>query len=119
LRARPLHRLPPSRVTISRTITSAFGARRSAGLSLAVALSIFAAGFVPNVALARPGDLDRSFSHNGKVTTDFGRNERAFGVAIDSHGRILAAGSTDAGGNTTGFALARYQPDGAVDRSFA
>jgi uncharacterized delta-60 repeat protein len=66
-------------------------------------------------ALARykpDGNLNRSFSRNGKVTTHFGHSATARSVAIDSRGRIVAAGDDS-------FKLARYKPDGTLDRSFS
>ncbi|MGH2963926.1 MAG: hypothetical protein ACRDMH_00885 [Solirubrobacterales bacterium] len=74
-------------------------------------------------ALARykpNGSLDPSFGGDGQVTTDFhGGGDQANGVAIDSHGRIVAAGG--AGGSTPtngGEALARYRPNGTLDPTF-
>src|SRR5215211_1940484 len=79
-------------------------------------------------ALARykpTGRLDRSFSKNGKVTTQLSavhkqrnRLSRAYAGAIDSHGRIVAVGL--ALGKLAGerIALARYKPNGHLDRSF-
>jgi uncharacterized delta-60 repeat protein len=79
---------------------------------------VVAGGSDGRFALARykpNGGLDRSFSHNGKVTTSFGDHPRdratARSVAIDSRRRIVAAGG--------GFKLARYKPDGRLDRSFS
>jgi uncharacterized delta-60 repeat protein len=39
-------------------------------------------------------------------------------VAIDAAGRIVAAGSSDPDYPNSGFALARYNPDGSLDTSF-
>ena len=61
-----------------------------------------------NFALARynvDGSLDTSFDGDGKVTTDFGGGEIATAVAIQSDGKIVAAGSSDFGGPFD-FALA-------------
>jgi len=67
------------------------------------------------VAQPRPGDLDPSFSGNGVVLTQpDGRNGIANDVAIGDGGRIVVAGS-----NGIGFALARYLPNGKLDRSFS
>jgi uncharacterized delta-60 repeat protein len=70
----------------------------------------------------RDGSLDPSFGTRGEVTTDFGGGAAPFAVAIDSHGRIVAAGAY---GPSPGkhvpldrFALARYKPDGTLDPSF-
>ena len=67
------------------------------------------------------GSLDASFDGDGKVTTDFGTEgdgsfEEALGVALDSNGKIVAVGGTNAG--QSGFAVARYNSDGSLDASF-
>lgn len=64
------------------------------------------------------GSLDGSFGTGGKVTTLFTEGEaQAYGVAIQSDGKIVVAGY--AGYGTDGaFALARYMPNGALDTSF-
>ena len=61
-----------------------------------------------------PGDLDASFSGDGKQTTDFGGSDAATAVAVQADGKIVVAGSS--GGN---FALARYGADGTPDPSFS
>ncbi len=69
-------------------------------------------------ALARynpNGSLDRSFSGDGKQTTDFGGNDFASGVAVQANGRIVAVGT----GSDGAFALARYNPNGSLDPSFS
>jgi uncharacterized delta-60 repeat protein len=68
-----------------------------------------------NFALARynpNGSLDPIFDGDGRVSTDFGAAEEAFGVAIQADGKIVAVGSSGAGANPWNFALARYLPDG-------
>ncbi len=75
---------------------------------------------VTSLAQAAPGDLDPTFGGDGKVTTDFfGGTDTAKAVAIQRNGKILAAG-TAFNGNTGGndFALARYNRNGSLDRSF-
>jgi uncharacterized delta-60 repeat protein/uncharacterized repeat protein (TIGR01451 family) len=62
-------------------------------------------------ALARynhDGSLDSIFASGGKVTTDFGVFDVANGVALQSDGKIVAAGT---GGSGSDFALARYLGD--------
>ncbi|MFF8403008.1 calcium-binding protein [Streptomyces sp. NPDC014846] len=59
------------------------------------------------------GTPDRSFDGDGFVFTDFGRPEEAMDVAVRPDGRIVAAGYV--GGRA---AVARYNPDGSLDRSF-
>lgn len=68
------------------------------------------------VARYRPdGKLDRSFSHDGKTKTTFsGFRDEATAVTIDSRGRVVAAGYA----TSFELAIARYEPDGSLDRSF-
>jgi uncharacterized delta-60 repeat protein len=63
------------------------------------------------------GTPDGSFGSGGKVTTDFGGDEFALSVAIDSRGRIVAAGQR--GLERGWFVLARYTPSGNLDPSFS
>lgn len=66
------------------------------------------------------GRLDRTFGGDGKVTTDFrnGGNDRAFAMAIQEDGKIVLAGFCPDAFGFVDFALARYHPDGALDRTF-
>uniref|UniRef100_A0AAU2K1G8 Calcium-binding protein n=1 Tax=Streptomyces sp. NBC_00049 TaxID=2903617 RepID=A0AAU2K1G8_9ACTN len=68
-------------------------------------------------ALARynaNGSPDTSFDTDGQLITDFtGASDGAFAVALQSDGKIVAAGRSD-----TDFALARYQ-NGTVDVDLA
>ncbi len=72
-------------------------------------------------ALARydtNGDLDTSFGNNGKVTTAILSNaEYIFDVAVQSDGKIVAAGYSN-NGSDNDFALARYNANGSLDTSF-
>jgi uncharacterized delta-60 repeat protein len=116
-------------------------------MATAVALQpdgkIVVAGFSgssnPDFVLARlnaNGTLDTSFNKTDKPTTyngngklditfgapPFGGPERATAVAIQPGGKIVVAGYTDAGGsssNLNNFAVARINPNGTLDRSFA
>ena len=87
---------------------ASFSRRLAAGF---VALSL--GWSLAPAAWAGAGDLDPSFSGDGKLTTDFGVGG-ASGVALQGDGKIVAVG--DSGGD---FALARYNPDGSLDPSFA
>ncbi len=74
-----------------------------------------------NHVLAAAGDLDESFSNDGKVTTDFGGStDEARAIAIQGDGKIVAAGFALAGISNSErlFALARYNTDGSPDTSF-
>jgi uncharacterized delta-60 repeat protein len=73
-----------------------------------------------NFALVRynaDGSLDASFGTDGKATTDFGSNDVAGDVAIQTDGKLVAAGWSGEP-EFADFALARYQPDGSLDPSF-
>src|SRR5438128_1545987 len=58
--------------------------------------------------------LDRTFGTGGKVTTDFGLDDEARAVALQSDGKIVVAG----GFGGAFFALARYNANGTLDTSF-
>src|SRR6476646_10978550 len=69
------------------------------------------------------GSLDTSFGDGGIVTTTFPEGSYAFGVALQTDGKIIAAGTVfvafDPGESSdTDFALARYNPDGTPDATF-
>jgi uncharacterized delta-60 repeat protein len=95
------------------------------GVAIQADGKIVAAGFRRNqasdFALARynpDGSLDPTFDGDGKVLTDFGGFDFALGVAIQTDGKIVAAGFAGAGANPSNFALARYNADGSLDPSF-
>ena len=75
-------------------------------------------GLLGACAVAAPGDLDPTFSGDGKLTTSFSTySDRAYGVKLQNDGKILVVGYTE---TTLGydFALARYNANGTVDGSF-
>jgi uncharacterized delta-60 repeat protein len=78
-------------------------------------------------ALARynsDGSMDVTFGNNGKVVTDFDATHRdqANALAIQSDGKIVAAGFTSFIGSNDNtdyaLAMARYNADGTLDSSF-
>jgi uncharacterized delta-60 repeat protein len=70
------------------------------------------------VRLDTNGKLDSSFSHDGIQTTNYQVNrDEAFGVAIDSSGKIVVAGYTSAG-IIPGVVVVTYLQDGSLDRIF-
>src|SRR5688572_26377800 len=89
---------------------------------LAAALVALAACAPP--AMAAPGDLDASFSGDGRVSTLTSPDTFvARAVAVQPGGRIVVAGySCDTGtcGPTgdSSFRLLRYTPDGGLDTDF-
>jgi uncharacterized delta-60 repeat protein/uncharacterized repeat protein (TIGR01451 family) len=80
-------------------------------------VSCYSGGVNVKFALVRynaSGEPDPSFGTGGKVVTSFGGGDSiAQGVAVDSAGRIVAAGLAG-----RDFALARYLANGTLDTSF-
>jgi hypothetical protein len=74
-----------------------------------VAVSAASAG----LARADPGDLDPSFSGNGKVVTTLARSDFGEAVAVQANGKIVVAAS--ASGR---FAVVRYTARGRLDSTF-
>ena len=70
----------------------------------------------------RNGSLDRTFSGDGKQTTNFGgeRWDRGHGVTIRRDGRIIVAGASwkNFVRQDPRIAIARYNPNGSLDRGF-
>ena len=84
-------------------------------------------GFFDLIRYTRKGRLDRRFGRGGKVQGDraawVGRNGAGSdAMAIQADGKIILAGSVQYGSlgelGLTDFALARYTPEGRLDRSF-
>jgi uncharacterized delta-60 repeat protein len=92
-----------------RIVVSGYSYKKRVGTN--VPDSLFAvARYLPN------GSPDTSFSGDGQLRTEFPNATRSYGggVAIDSKGRIVVAGSAD-----DSFAVARYGPAGGLDHSFS
>jgi uncharacterized delta-60 repeat protein len=69
--------------------------------------------------LAAPGDLDPTFGTGGKVTTAVGATyDQAYGVALQSDGKIVVAGLSGSANFNTNLAVARYHPNGSLDSTF-
>lgn len=69
------------------------------------------------------GLLDSSFDGDGKLATDFaGGNDLAHGLALQSDGKIVVSGQASVplgpSVRSIDFGLARYGPDGSLDRTF-
>lgn len=103
------------------TVTTAIGSTDDKAYAVALQPDgkIVAAGYSTVAgqkvfALARyntDGTLDTSFDGDGIVTNT--GSGRIYALAIQSDGKIIAAG-----GGTVGFELARYNTDGSLDTSF-
>ncbi|HEX3831482.1 MAG TPA: delta-60 repeat domain-containing protein [Solirubrobacteraceae bacterium] len=68
--------------------------------------------------LTAAGALDTSFGTGGKAVVDFGGDDSANAVALQSDGGIVLAGQTTAGTGGGDFAVARLTAAGALDTSF-
>ena len=103
-------------------VTTDFGEGDDHGYSVVMQPDgkIIVAGFAFNYSgdfvLARynaDGTLDTTFSDDGKVVTDFGGDDYGFSVVIQPDGKIIVAGL-----RSFDFAVARYNSDGTLDKTF-
>ena len=60
------------------------------------------------------GSLDTTFDTDGKAFANFGFNEQAYSIKIQTDGKIVVAGSSN-----NDFAVARFNPDGSLDATFS
>ena len=69
--------------------------------------------------LSANGVLDPTFDGDGRVTTNFGPNDFANAVTVQTDGKIVAAGLSRSFSNAIEvFAVSRYTSVGALDTSF-
>jgi uncharacterized delta-60 repeat protein len=95
--------------------TDAWKLRAATALGGCLLLVTSGAAFPPH---SGAGALDVSFGVDGRVTTQIGpANDTADAVAVQRDGRIVVAGSSYNGADYD-FAVVRYRPDGALDRTF-
>ncbi|MEU9173928.1 calcium-binding protein [Streptomyces sp. NPDC048420] len=74
---------------------------------------------LPGTAAAAPGDLDTSFSGDGKVLTRFADDDQAYDVAVQPDGKIVSVGSSGDHSVLEGrWALTRHNADGTPDAGF-
>jgi len=69
------------------------------------------------IRLNSNGTFDNTFGINGITITDFGGTDICRAMALQSDGKIVLAGYSNAA-STNDFALARYNTDGSADNSF-
>ena len=63
--------------------------------------------------------VDKTFGNNGVVVTDFGTGtEQANGITLDPDGKITASGSSASSNGTGDCFVARYHPNGSLNRTF-
>ncbi|HET9494117.1 MAG TPA: S-layer homology domain-containing protein [Chloroflexia bacterium] len=86
-------------------------------LGLLLGLSMASGG---GVAYAAGGDLDPTFSGDGKLTTDYiNTSDEVRAVVVQPDGKTVVAGATLISGSNYNFAVARYNPDGSPDTTFS
>jgi uncharacterized delta-60 repeat protein len=88
------------------------------GWLVALALSVL----LFNIASAASGDLDTTFSGDGKVTTELvnGQDNWGSGVAIQTNGKIVVVGDTCIPDTSTwNIGLVRYTAVGKLDTTFS
>jgi uncharacterized delta-60 repeat protein len=105
----------------------AYNQLRITSVTLTLVLTAILSSYkLSGVVQAAPGDLDASFGTQGRVVTrffnntQFGYGDRASAraLAIQPDGKIVAAGYAFVQDTSSGFAVARYNPDGSPDSSF-
>jgi uncharacterized delta-60 repeat protein len=69
------------------------------------------------VRLNPNGTLDSSFGVGGLTWVNFGNEDQAYALVIQSDGKILLAGPERTSGNSN-FAMVRFNADGVLDSSF-
>ncbi|HEX4697540.1 MAG TPA: delta-60 repeat domain-containing protein [Candidatus Udaeobacter sp.] len=96
-------------------------ALQSDGKIVVAGFAVDGSGRCYDFALVRhnaDGSLDTSFNDGGKITTPIGNGDaRCDAIALQTDGRIVAAGSASYGDNSD-FAVVRYNSDGKLDISF-
>jgi uncharacterized delta-60 repeat protein len=84
-----------------------------------IVASLVAAAVLAASGSSAPGDRDPGFGRAGVVFTDFGgSDDRARELVVQPDGAIVAVGSSVSRATKADFAVARYLPDGRLDRSF-
>ncbi len=81
------------------------------------ALSLALLGAMP--VLAAPGDLDPSFSGDGKVQTRSGDYAEMHTVAVGPNGTIFVGGTAGLVGGPSHMTVVRYLSDGRLDLAFS
>src|ERR1700752_329121 len=101
---------------ITRMTKSAFKLMRTFAATIIVTMIMAAAVFGQTAT----GDLDPTFGSRGTVRTDFSGNiDQANAVAIQTDGKIVAAGSSFSSSKTVeDFIVARYNVNGSLDKKF-
>lgn len=90
---------------------------RRAGFAVAGIAFVLLVG--TGTAQAAPGDLDHSFSGDGRALTSVGSGfDDAWDIAVQSDGKAVVVGSTGADFQHTAWAIVRYRSNGSLDPTF-
>lgn len=65
-----------------------------------------------------PGSLDPTFGNGGKTITSISGQAKAYGVELQSDGKIVVGGYSTSSITGKDFALVRYKTDGTLDSTF-
>jgi uncharacterized delta-60 repeat protein len=85
-------------------------------MSIAIVLALMTV----TVALAASGDLDNTFSGDGKIVQSFGgAQHKGRGIAVQSDGKIVVIGEKVLNDDSHDFAIARYNTNGSLDTTFS
>jgi uncharacterized delta-60 repeat protein len=109
--------------TVTTALTASFAQEAALALESDGKLVVAGGGgnsLAPRFMLARydkNGRLDRSFGNSGSATITFGDHSYAAALVIQPDGKLVAAGS-GYNGHNDGFALARFDQNGHLDRAF-
>ena len=90
----------------------------------AICATVITLAFVVSgqIVVAVDGDLDPTFGTDGKMLTDFDHStDIAYAVAIQADRKLVVVGTTyqDNDFSNEDFAVARYNPDGTLDKTSA
>jgi uncharacterized delta-60 repeat protein len=78
----------------------------------------FAGSFFQLIRLNTDGALDTSFDSDGIVSTRIGTTSGIAALALQTDGKIVAAGSSSDGTTNSDIAVARYNSNGSLDNTF-
>jgi uncharacterized delta-60 repeat protein len=86
---------------------------------LALGAALLSLTLLGSACHANSGQLDPTFSQDGKTTTDFGAIDSALGLALGTGGQVIAGGSSlSTDYQSTHSILCKYKNDGTLDSSF-
>lgn len=72
----------------------------------------------PQLAFAAGGDLDTTFSTDGKTTVSFNNQDYAYAMAVQSDKKVIVVGRSLNGTNSYDVAVTRLNTNGSLDTTF-